>query len=444
MELLRLNLSHPNALCTKSVDKVVNGSMSPPDRQRVYLDHAATSWPKSATVLDAVMGYLQTCGATSGRGTYASGQVADRWLGDARRHVAKLIHAPAASDVAICSSGTHALNAALHGVLKPGDEVVTTASEHNSVLRPLQRMKAECGIRLRIVATDATGVADLNQAKDFVSQSTKLVALGHASNVTGAIQDLDGWGRLAKQAEAIFLVDASQTLGYLPIDVQTHGIDLLATAGHKGLGAISGTGILYVNSNLQSGFRPLMSGGTGLRSESLDGGTEWPFAVEVGNLNMPGVVSLAVAAKERLAAEQLYKEPAEQPSKQPAEQSQRAVFNRLVEGLRGFDAVRLIGYLDETAPVERLTLHRVPLVSVLVEGWDIHDFAAVLDSSFGIEVRAGWHCAALAHDAASLTGAVETGRALDNYSGTLRLSTGHTTTMEQVDYTISAFREILS
>ncbi len=206
-------------------------------KRRVYLDHAATTWPKSETVLSAAESFMRTCGATSGRGAYGSALEADRWLDRARVNLAKLIGASAAADIAVCNSGTHALNAALWGLLRPGGHVITTSMEHNSLLRPLKQLESSLGISFSIVGSDTSGRSQAAEAREHIRENTTLVAVGHASNVTGAVNDLQAWSDLARQCGAKFVVDASQTLGYVPIDVRADGIDVLAAAGHKGLRA---------------------------------------------------------------------------------------------------------------------------------------------------------------------------------------------------------------
>ncbi len=363
--------------------------------------------------MQAAFEFVRDCGATAGRGTYQSSAVAERWLNLARVNLAKLIGAASGESIAMCTSGTQALNAALVGLLRPGDHLLTTAMEHNSVLRPLAAMEHSLRIQVSHAPVNSMAIADVAHAAELVRPNTKLIVVGHASNVTGAVQPLQPWSDLARQCGAVFVVDASQTLGYLPIDVQAQGIDVLAAAGHKGLRALPGSGMLYVNRKLQPQIRPLMYGGTGRASEQLDGGQEWPSAIEVGNLNLPGVISMAVAASELLEDSTSWS-------------IWQAPFERLVQGLGSINGLHLVGYPS------LLSAERVPLVSLLTERWDVHDLAAVLDTSFGIETRAGWHCAALVHPA---LGSADSG-------GTLRLSTGHTTTLAEVEITISAFHEI--
>ncbi len=391
---------------------------------RIYLDNAATSWPKRESVVNAAIEFIKSCGATAGRGAYGSAQQADRWLSDARRQVAKLIGAADARSIAFTSSGTHSLNAALHGVLEPGDHVVATEIEHNSVLRPLHQLQLNHQISVDFARCDLRGVADWSHAAELIRPNTKLIAIGHASNVTGAIQPLEPWSQLAKKAGKLLLVDASQTIGYVPVHVVELGIDLLAAAGHKGLGALAGTGFLYVSQDLQTDFKSLMTGGTGIQSESIDASITWPQSVEVGNYNLPGIVSMAVAARELCDALSL------QPI--PWQTHWREMYQRLLVGLASIPGIQIVG----SNPTEQTTstVDHVALISLRVQNWNAHDLAAVLDSTFGIEVRAGYHCAALVHRA---IGTVAEG-------GTLRISPGNSTTAQEIDTLLDALRSIAS
>jgi cysteine desulfurase / selenocysteine lyase len=391
--------------------------------RRIYLDNAATSWPKDEQALQAAWDFMVECGASAGRGAYSSSQKADRWLADARLNVSRLIGAEEARSVAFCSSGTHALNAALAGVLQSGDHVITTQIEHNSLLRPLRRSQQLAQIQLDFARSDHRGMADIDHARSLVKPNTRWLVVGHASNVTGAVQPLQPWRNLADQCGAKLLVDASQSLGYLPINVVQQGIDLLAAAGHKGLRALPGTGLLYVSSELQTKFQPLMTGGTGLTSESLEPSAAWPQTVEVGNYNLPGIVSMAVAAAGLNA---------QTPEAIDSWQNiWRLPFRTLVQGLSRIQGVHLIGY-DLPLDPNHDQPERVPLVSIGVDNWSVHELATVLDSVFGIEVRAGYHCSALVHQAIG-----------SQPEGTLRLSPGHTTTTAEIEQTLNSLQEIV-
>jgi len=374
---------------------------------RIYLDHAATSWPKLPSATAAALDFIQNCGATSGRGSYRSAQIADRWLMDARSAVARLLHAPNANCIAFCNSGTHALNAALHGLLREGDHVVTTAMEHNSVLRPLSQLIAAGQITMTVVDCSEGGAVTAATIDAAMQPATRWIVVGHASNVTGAVQAIEPIAKVARMYGVGLMVDASQTLGYLPIDVAELGIDVLAAAGHKGLRAWAGTGLLYVAPKFQSGLLPLITGGTGSSSELIDAIPNWPQSVEVGNLNLPGIVTLAVAAREA-----------------DTSQAWRPLYQALLSGLRAIPGVRLYAATDQATAI--------PVVSLTVEGWDNHDLASVLDANFGIEARAGLHCAALIHN---FIGTQAKG-------GSLRISLGHKSTLAEVRAVLDALRTI--
>lgn len=397
-----------------------------PVAPRIYLDNAATSWPKCQLAVEAAVDFIRNCGATTGRGTYASGQVADRWLSRARLALAQIIGAGDATSIAVCSSGTHALNAALRGVLRPGDHVVATRAEHNSVLRPLEWLRQHAGIQVDYAEVDHCGRPIITSAVELAGKATRLICVGHASNVTGAVTDLRPWQELASNCSAKLMVDASQTLGYHSIDVKDYSIDILCAAGHKGLGGLQGTGFLCVADELQESFSPLLLGGTGLQSESIAPVQPWPNVVEAGNLNLPGIVSMAVAAETLL-------------NDTARISCWRDAFARLIQSTKNTPNLRLVGWADgissECLLPEDLD-QRIPVASYHVAGWSPHDLAAILSDVHGIEVRAGLHCAGLIH--ACLT---EKNNGA-NDSGTLRVSPGHNTTLDDIDQFTHAINEI--
>lgn len=362
---------------------------------RFYLDQAATSWPKNPQVLDAVDSFLRDCGAASGRGSYGSALVSTNWVDRARMAIAQLIGATSPSDIALLNSGTQALNEAIMGAIEPGCHVITTAIEHNSLLRPLERLRQEGFIELEIVPCDPLGWVNPEDVFKLRRSNTKLFAISHASNVTGMIQAIEDFGHWCNANEIIYLVDAAQSIGYVPIDVGRSGIDYLAAPGHKGLGGILGTGILYLTQARQAAHRPLMCGGSGSRSESLSPELDWPHKVEPGNANIPGIVSLAVATEKLL--------------QKPIETSMAEM---------QADWVRM---KNQLAQVPSLHMHasntpqrHVSVLSCTHERLSPADMAAILDAELGVEVRAGWHCAASIH---RYLGTTE--------GGTLRFSFGH-------------------
>lgn len=385
-----------------------------PLSHRIYLDQAATSWPKLPTAVEAADQFMRQCGATSGRGAYASARTADQWVTSARHNLARLVSARDAADVAFCSSGTHALNATISGLLRPGDTVLTTAIEHNSVLRPLEHWRKTQGVQIEVVACDEHGHVPVPDKT--MKAAPRLIVVSHASNVTGRIQDLSAWSQLARRHGALLVVDASQTVGYTTINMLRDGIDVLASAGHKGLGAISGTGFIVAVPQVQPQFEPIMWGGTGTSSEQLDFSPTWPQSIEVGNLNLPAIVSMAVAAEHWLRDE-------------TALGSWRTALAHFLSALRErfpVDALRIVGHTDQG--------DSLPVISLLPAAWDIHEAAAVLDANFGIDVRAGLHCAALVHKP---IGSFDRG-------GTLRFSLGHSTNLVDLDDTVHALSAMLT
>lgn len=383
------------------------------NRRRIYLDQAATSWPKLPSIIAATEQFIRECGATSGRGAYESARVADQWVMRARHALAQLLGARDAADVAFCSSGTHALNAAISGLLRPGDTVVTTAIEHNSVLRPLEHWRKLHGVQLSIAPCDATGFVQVPERVQ--GNSPRLVIVSHASNVSGRLQDLAAWSRYAHQQGALLIVDASQSVGYIPINMRDTGVDVLVSAGHKGLGAMSGTGFILAEPEIREQFQPLMWGGTGTSSELLDFVPTWPQSIEVGNLNLPAIVSLSTAAEHWLR----------QPNAMIEWKAKLAHLLNLVRERFSEDQFQIIGHNEPSY---------LPVLSCLPGRWDVHEAAAVLDGSFGIETRAGFHCAALIHQYLKT----------QDRGGTLRLSLGHETSSVDLDETVHALTAMVS
>lgn len=391
--------------------------------RRVYLDNAATSWPKCSAAVDAAQRFVLDCGATTGRGAYSSALEAERQVESARRSLSRLIGASRPSQVAFCTSGTHALNVLLGGLLRSGDHLITTAMEHNSVLRPLHELSVNSNVHYSVLPVNERGLADPRGVAAVRTEQSKYLLVGHASNVTGHMHDLAAWSRTAQELGLELIVDTSQTLGYQQIAFDAWNLAALASAGHKGLGALPGTGFVAVRESLIDEVQPIVSGGTGVASERVDDRPEWPLSVEVGNLNTMGVVSMGAAAGQLLSSE--------------FPGTWRSSFERLYRGLLTIPGLSVVGGMDAMGEVGLLAAEglgqRVPVVSISVAGWAPYDLATVLDGEFGIEVRAGYHCAALVHEKLGTQN-----------EGTLRLSTGHHTTHDEVDYVLSAFQSILS
>jgi cysteine desulfurase / selenocysteine lyase len=378
---------------------------------RIYLDNAATSWPKPEAVYRAVDHYQRQFGAPAGRSSYAEASEVERMIGSCRKRIADLIGAGDPSRIIFTQNGTDSLNLALHGLLRPGDHVVSTVCEHNSVLRPL-RFLAERGITTTYVACDGHGYVDSNAIGKAITPKTRLIALVHASNVTGAIQPAEAVGRIAAERDVLFLLDAAQSLGHFPINVGSLGCHLLAAPGHKGLLGPLGTGVLYIGPGVEKQLVPIRQGGTGTKSDEDRQPDNLPDRYESGNLNVPAIAGLeaGVTHLRQLGESHILAHS-------------RALVQRLIAGLTGLPGLRLFGPPSGA--------DRVGLVSLNVASYDPQELAAVLDANWRVQCRAGLHCAPRMHAALGTSP-----------SGTLRLSLGHFTTQDEIDSAIVAFTEI--
>ena len=381
---------------------------------RIYADNAATSFPKPPEVLVAMRRYAEELGASAGRGAYREAVETGELVADCRRRVARLIHAADARNIVFTLNCTEALNLAIKGLLQPGDHVVTSAMDHNSVLRPLAALQTQRGITVTYVRADAvTGLVDPADMLSAVTPRTRLVALAHASNVTGTLQDVGSVGRELRKRGVPFLVDAAQTLGHLPIDVADLGIDLLAAPGHKGLMGPLGTGFLYIRPGLENQMSPLVEGGTGSVSEEPTQPTFMPDRFESGSHNAIGLAGLAAAL--------------------------RWIESRTVASLREHDLALSKRFLDDIAGREGVTLfgptdprNRVSVFAIRVAGFDPAELSAALDADFGILSRSGIQCAPLAHET---IGTLTT-------SGTTRLSFGAFNTLEDVSRCVAGLMDL--
>lgn len=390
-------------------------------KRRIYLDHAATRFPKPIEVLDAMHAFSCREEAAVGRGAYRSSQAAGEIVSQLRRQLARWLDADSALEISLHAGGTEALNAALFGILRPGDHVVTTAAEHNSVLRPLAHLANLGTITWDVVPVDATGTASVNEVLRLIRPETRIVTMVHAANVNGAVQPVAELGEALTQRfgseKPLLLCDAAQTFGHLPLSVNEARIDLLAAPGHKGGRGPLGTGLLYVRHSIRQAIRPFLFGGTGTRSESLEMPTDYPTAMEAGNMNVPALAGWLAGLKSATQDQ-----PPQQVLEQCAARSRQFAID-LYSLLEAIPGVRVIGKPD--APL-------LPVASIQVDGLPASDAAMILDQEFGIEVRSGLHCAALIHDAIG-----------SPPDGTLRISAGETTTADEFKILEDALREIL-
>lgn len=382
---------------------------------RIYLDNAATSWPKPEAVYAAVDQYQRQLGAAAGRGVYAEALEVDRRVGQTRQALARLIAAESPACVVFTYSGTDALHLAIQGLVQPGDHIVTSVCDHNAVLRPLREAERRGICRVTRIGCDAAGVVRPSEVREALEDQTRLVVLTHASNVTGAVQPLEEIGDLLARHSARFLIDAAQTVGHLPVSVRELRCDLLAAPCHKGLLAPTGTGFLYVSPETQKVLRPVRLGGTGTSSDSDDPPEGYPEAYEAGNANVPGLMGLqaglAYLAERGVAC---------------IADHEAALTRQLWEGLQGLAAVRLFG------PPPQSGRDRAAVVSLQVDGYDPQEVAALLDQVAGIQVRAGFHCAPRMHRALQT----------DTGGGTVRISGGAMNTPDQIDQVVRVLQSL--
>ncbi|MGC8560532.1 MAG: aminotransferase class V-fold PLP-dependent enzyme [Phycisphaerae bacterium] len=387
---------------------------------RVYLDNAATSYPKPPTVMEAMVEYARHCGASAGRGAYAEAQMSAAVLRGCREKLNQLFNGENPDHFIFTLNCTDALNLAIHGYLRRGDHAICTAMDHNSILRPLNDLTARGNIRVtRVPAAAATGIVDPNQIESAIQPDTRLICVGHCSNVTGTVQAIRRIGEIAKRHKIAFLVDAAQTAGHLPIDVQADGIDFLAAPGHKGLLGPLGTGFLYIRPGRENELDTLRQGGTGSVSEQDTQPTFMPDKFESGSHNALGIAGLSAGLDYIL-----------QRGIASLSEHQRALSGTFIEGIENVEGLRILG--------PQGVAHRVAVFSVQINGMAPMELAATLEKDFGILTRAGLHCAPGAH--ATMGSNVATYLIPD--VGTTRLSFGAFNTLNEAQYAADALSAI--
>lgn len=380
----------------------------------MYLDNAATTFPKPDCVCDAVDRSMRFGAAAAGRGNHQGTHDADRIVTECRRYLAKLLGVPSPSQVVFTLNCTDSLNTVFRGFLNRGDRVLASCLDHNSVLRPLQAMKEQPGIIVDMIDFDpVSGLIDIDMfARELQKQPVRLVVLTHASNVTGRIQPVRELSQLAQAAGAAVLLDAAQTAGHIAVQMHEWQIDFLAAAGHKGLLGPLGTGVLCIRKGMENQLQPLRFGGTGTASESLEQPNEMPYRYESGNLNLPGIAGL------HAATDWILKQSLPELHTAAHQRTQR-----LLHGLSEIPNIQLLTpFTDEITGI----------VSFNLASQDCREVALILDQSFDIQCRAGFHCAPLAHQT---LGTFERG-------GAVRLSPGVFTSDEHIQQAIEAVTAI--
>lgn len=378
----------------------------------IYLDHAATSWPKPPQVKEAMNRFMEEVGANPGRSGHLLSIEAARILYEARESLAALFHVRDSSRIVFTLNATESINLALRGLLKPGDHVITSSMEHNSVMRPLRDLEKR-GIELGIIPCSREGMMDPREVERRVKPDTKMVILNHASNVTGTLLPANEVGLIAKKYDLLFLVDAAQTAGAYPIDVERNGIDLLAFTGHKSLYGPQGTGGLVIGERVnEKEMVPLKQGGTGSRSEFEEQPDFLPDRFESGTPNGVGIAGLLAGVRFVLekGVEQIH-------------QQESRLMDRLIEGLKEIPKLKFHG------PENRKD--RMATLSFNLEQLSSSEIALRLEKEFGILCRPGLHCAPAAH------------RTIGTFpEGTVRFSLSLFSTEEEIETAIQAVSSI--
>jgi len=376
----------------------------------VYLDNAATSFPKPLRVYDEIDRCMRTYCANPGRGGHAMSIASGKAVSEAREKISAFFNIDNPLRLGFTKNATEAINIAIKGVLRPGDHVITTCMEHNAVIRPLKTLERDGIISLSIVEGDDFGQIDIGDLLNYINAHTRLIVCTLSSNVNGIVYPIKEIGRIARTRGILFLVDASQGAGAEEIDVDEMNIDMLAFPGHKGLLGPQGTGGIYIREGID--IVPIMQGGTGSVSDYLYQPEIMPDMIESGTLNTPGIVGLACGVdfiKETgLGNIKIFK---------------YSLIKRLMEGMEEIDGIVQYSMKDID--------NNTGIAAMNFKDVDSSEVSYILDKEFGIATRAGLHCAPLAHKTLGTAG-----------QGVVRFSVGCFNTIEDIDYTLEALRKI--
>lgn len=374
----------------------------------IYLDNAATTFKKPREVIEAVVSALESMG-NAGRGAHEASLDASRMIYETRAALSELFHVGNPRQVAFTANSTESLNTALNGILQPGDHVITTMLEHNSVLRPLYRLE-EQGVELTIVPADERGRLCYSDFERAIKDNTRLIVTTHASNLTGNLVDVGKVGAICRENGLLYVVDASQTAGVFPIDMQAMNIDILCFTGHKSLLGPQGVGGICVREGVS--VRPLKVGGSGIKTYDKKHPEEMPTALEAGTINGHGLAGLHAAL--------LYLKKTGIDSIRGKEQK---LMRSFYEGVKDIPGVKVYGDFETT--------ERAPVVALNIGDYDSSEVSDELSVSYGISTRPGAHCAPLMHEA---LGTVS--------QGAVRFSFSHYNTGEEINAAIEAVREL--
>ncbi|ODP29447.1 Cysteine desulfurase [Paenibacillus nuruki] len=376
----------------------------------IYLDHAATSFPKPPEVSQALLDALEQASANPGRGSHRMAVQASRELFQCRKTLSKLLDVHNPVDIAFTANTTVALNMAIQGYLEAGDHVISTMTEHNSVRRPLEALKRSIGIEVTYIAVDAQGEINLAEVNQAFTPRTRLLVCNHSSNLLGSILPIAELSSIAHDHGAKILVDIAQSAGHIPVYLSQWKIDMAAFPGHKGLLGPQGTGGLYIAPDMD--LNPWIYGGTGSQSEEINQPNVRPDRYEAGTPNTPGIAGLQAGARYVL----------ERSVTKIAEEEQ-ILTQMMIKKLLNIQGVHVLG--------PEIGKERTGIVSFIMEHKDSAEIAFRLDREFGIAVRAGMHCTPLAHIAAGTLA-----------TGAVRASVGYRSTADDIDQLIEAIQYI--
>lgn len=380
----------------------------------IYLDNAATSWPKPDEVYDYMVKFYRECGVNPGRSGFDKAIEAGNILEDLRARLTRFFGGDTSNPERLCFgyNATDALNLIIQGLLSPGDHVISTNVEHNSVIRPINHLVRDHGVEVTWIPFDKDGFVDPDDIKKAVNANTRLVIVNHGSNVIGTIQPVAAIGKICRELGVTFAIDCSQTAGAVPIDMQKMNVDVLAFTGHKSLLGATGIGGLCVRKHLD--IRQTRSGGTGVRSAYPYHLEEYPFRMEFGTPNMVGVASLWKAQEwiqKQGGIDKIYAH-------------EMKLARKLVTGFKNIDGVTV--YCCDSME------NHLSTVTINVAGLEAGDVGIMLDVDFGIATRTGLHCAPLVHQQLGI----------DKIHGGVRFSIGAFNTEQHIDKALDATAEI--
>ncbi|MCM1148748.1 MAG: aminotransferase class V-fold PLP-dependent enzyme [Butyricicoccus sp.] len=382
--------------------------------EKIYLDNAATTFPKPPAVAQAVYDYMTGSGVNINRGCYDAAYAVEEQVLETRQLLCGLFHGPDCRNVVFTKNVTESLNVLLKGFLRPGDHVLTSSVEHNAVMRPLVQLE-RAGVAFTRVPCDGRGRLDVCSMERYLQPNTRLVVMTHASNVCGTVLPIARVGRFCREHGLRFFVDSAQTGGVLDIDMEAMHIDALAFTGHKGLMGPQGTGGFVLAEGLSAETEPLLSGGTGSISHTEEAPAFLPDRFEPGTMNLPGILGLRQGL--------LF---LRETGIEAVREHETALAQRFREGLRPLEDAGLLRVLAGEVDIER-----VGVVSVQTLKRELSEAAFKLDERFGVQTRVGLHCAPAAH------------KTLGSYpAGSIRFSFGWYNTAEQTDRALSALAEV--